>query len=131
MELLQMSKKELTRLEVIGRLKAKKMTQKKAGEALGISVRQVKRLCKNYREKGAAGLVSQRRGKPSNNRLPAETKQAAMDRRTAGSRSAPQPALFWHSSMMPPAAYTFFPISFYRRNKHNFWLLSLFHINIT
>ena len=79
MELLQMSKKELTRLEVIGRLKAKKMTQKKAAEALGISVRQVKRLCKNYREKGAAGLVSQRRGKPSNNRLPAETKQAAID----------------------------------------------------
>ena len=79
MELLQMSKKELTRLEVMERLKAKKMTQKKAAEALGISVRQVKRLCKKYREKGAAGLVSQRRGKPSNNRLPAETKQAVID----------------------------------------------------
>ena len=50
MELLQMSKKELTRLEVIERLKINKMTQKKAGEALGISVRQVKRLCKKYQE---------------------------------------------------------------------------------
>lgn len=79
MELLQMSKKELTRLEVMEHLKAKKMTQKKAAEALGISIRQVKRLCKKYREKGAAGLVSQRRGKPSNNHLPAETKQAVID----------------------------------------------------
>lgn len=48
MELLQRSKKELTRIEIMGRLKAKRMTQKKAAETLGISVRQVKRLWKNY-----------------------------------------------------------------------------------
>lgn len=74
-----MSKKELTRIEIMEHLKAKRMTQKKAAETLGISVRQVKRLWKNYREKGAAGLVSQRRGKPSNNRLAVETRQAAID----------------------------------------------------
>jgi len=44
MELLQMSKKELSRLEVMEHLKAKKMRQKKAAEALGISVHQVKRM---------------------------------------------------------------------------------------
>ena len=79
MELLQMSKKEISRLAVMGRMKAKKKTQKKAAETLGMSVRQVKRLSTHYQSKGAAGLVSKRRGKPSNNRLPSETRQAAID----------------------------------------------------
>ena len=43
MELLTMSKKELSRVEVMERIKAKKMTQKKASEALGLSVRHVRR----------------------------------------------------------------------------------------
>ena len=79
MELLQMSKKELSRIEVMERIKAKSMTQKKGAEALSISVRQVRRLWKNYQEKGAVGLVSKSRGKPSNNRLPTKTRQRAID----------------------------------------------------
>ena len=79
MELLEMSKKELSRVEVMERIKAKRMTQKKGAEALGISVRQVRRLWKNYQEKGAIGLVSKSRGKPSTNRLPTETRQRAID----------------------------------------------------
>ena len=79
MELLTMSKKELSRVEVMERIKAKKMTQKNASEALGLSVRHVRRLWKNYREEGAVGLVSKRRGKPSNNRLPPERKEKAID----------------------------------------------------
>ena len=79
MELLQMSRKELSRVEVMERMKAKKMTQKKGAEVLGISVRQVRRIWKKYEEKGAAGLMSERRGKPSNNRLPSETSQQAID----------------------------------------------------
>jgi len=79
MELLRMSKKELSRVEVMERIKAKKMTQKKASEALGLSVRHVRRLWKNYRKKGTASLISKRRGKPSNNRLPPERKEKAID----------------------------------------------------
>lgn len=79
MELLQMSKKELSRVEVMERIRTKGMTQKKGSEALGISVRQVRRLWKNYRENGAAGLISKRRGKPSNNRLASVTRQLAID----------------------------------------------------
>jgi len=79
MELLQMSKKELSRVEVMERMKAKKMTQKKGAEALGISVRQVRRLWRKYEKKGAAGLLNKSRGKASNNRLPAETRQRAID----------------------------------------------------
>ena len=68
-----MSQKELTRLEVIQRVKRKTLKQRQAAELLSVSVRQVKRLCKAYQASGAAGLISKRRGQPSNNRLPEKT----------------------------------------------------------
>jgi transposase len=68
-----MSQPELTRLEVIQRVKRKTLKQRQAAELLSISVRQVKRLCKAYQGAGAAGLISKRRGRPSNNRLPEKT----------------------------------------------------------
>jgi transposase len=68
-----MSQRELTRLEVIQRVKRKTLKQRQAAEMLSISVRQVKRLCKAYQSNGAAGLISKRRGRPSNNRLPEKT----------------------------------------------------------
>ena len=68
-----MSQKELSRLEVIQRVKRKTLKQRQAAELLSISVRQVKRLCKAYQASGTAGLVSKRRGQPSNNRLPEKT----------------------------------------------------------
>ena len=71
--LLPMSQRELTRLEVIQRVKRKTLKQRQAAELLSLSVRQVKRLCKAYRSDGAAGLISKRRGQPSNNRLPEKT----------------------------------------------------------
>jgi transposase len=74
-----MSKRELTRLEVMHRLKEKRLTQKQAAQVLGLSIRQVKRLWRAYQERGAAGLVSARRGKPSNNRLDAEVARQALD----------------------------------------------------
>ena len=44
---------------------------------LGLSVRQIKRLLRTYRQKGAAGLVSKHGGRKANNRLSEEvTKQA-------------------------------------------------------
>ena len=71
--LLPMSQRELTRLEVIQRVKRKTLKQRQAAELLSVSVRQVKRLCKAYHASGAAGLISKRRGQPSNNRLPEKT----------------------------------------------------------
>ena len=68
-----MSQRELTRLEVIQRVKRKTLKQQQAAELLSVSVRQVKRLCKAYQGNGAAGLISKRRGQPSNNRLPEKT----------------------------------------------------------
>jgi transposase len=68
-----MSQRELTRLEVIQRVKRKTLKQRQAAELLSVSVRQVKRLCKAYQRIGAEGLISKRRGRPSNNRLPEKT----------------------------------------------------------
>lgn len=79
MDTIEMSGKELTRLEVMQRLKGKRMTQAEAGRVLGISVRQVKRLYRAYREQGAKGLVSRKRGKASNHQLKAEVVEQARD----------------------------------------------------
>jgi len=72
-----MSQRELTRLEVIQRVKRKTLKQRQAAELLSITVRQVKRLCQAYQGSGAAGLISKRRGQPSNNRLPEKTSNKA------------------------------------------------------
>ncbi len=78
-ELLTMSNREITRLEAMKRIKDKRLTQKEAARMLNLSVRQIKRLYRAYTAHGARGLVSQRRGKPSNHRLEPETIQTAID----------------------------------------------------
>ena len=79
MDLVTMSKEELSRLDVMKRLEEKRMRQRTASEILGVSIRQVKRLIRAYRRKGAEGLVSKQRGKPSHHQLAPETVQAALD----------------------------------------------------
>jgi len=78
-KILQMSQQELTRLEVMQRLKDKRLVQKEAALRLGLSVRQVKRLWRRYKQQAAKGLVSQRRGKASNHHLAAGVIQQALD----------------------------------------------------
>jgi transposase len=78
-KLLQMSTKELSRLEVMQRLSQKRMSPKEAGTILGLSMRQIKRVLRAYREHGAAGLVSKHRGRKANNRLSEEVKRKALD----------------------------------------------------
>ena len=77
-KLLRMSKKELTRLEVLQRLNEKRLKQREAVQQLRLSVRHVKRLLRAYRQAGAAGLVSKRRGRPGHNRLSAEVRKQAV-----------------------------------------------------
>ena len=79
MGLLTMSEKEMNRLEVIQRVGEKRLKQKAAAKLLGISERQVKRLLSRYRQQGAKGLVSLRRGKPSNNQMAAEIQRKVLD----------------------------------------------------
>jgi len=63
----------------MSRIKDKRLTQKEAARMLNLSIRQVKRLYQAYRTKGAQGLVSRRRGKPSNHRLDARVEQQVLD----------------------------------------------------
>jgi transposase len=78
-ELLTMSNREITRLEVMQRLQEKRLSQKEAAGMLGMSTRQVKRLFRAYKTQGAQGLVSKRRGQPSHNRLDDELMQQVID----------------------------------------------------
>lgn len=78
-EILTMSAKELTRLEVMQRLKEKRLLQKEAARLLGLSVRQVKRVWQKYRKQAANGLVSAKRGQASNHRLDAGVVRQALD----------------------------------------------------
>jgi transposase len=74
-----MSATEISRLEVMQRLAEKRLSQQEGAEMLGVSVRQIKRLLKRFRQAGASGLVSQQRGKPSNHQLSDEVKQKVLD----------------------------------------------------
>ncbi len=76
---LTMSTKELDRLEIIGRVLERRLTQRKAAEQLGLSLRQVERLCRAYRSDGAAGLVSRKRGRRSNRKLSSAVRERALD----------------------------------------------------
>lgn len=64
-----MSAKEVSRLQVMEAVASKRMKQHEAAVELCLTTRQVRGLHVRYREQGAAGLVSRRRGKVSNNRL--------------------------------------------------------------
>lgn len=65
-----MSRKELNRLQILSRVLERRLTQIRAAEQLGLSLRQVERLCRQLRLDGRGGLVSKKRGWPSNRKLP-------------------------------------------------------------
>ncbi|MGF6293045.1 ISNCY family transposase [Paraburkholderia youngii] len=71
-----MSMQELDRLKVIEAVAEGRLMTWRAAERLGLSRRQIERMVIRYRDDGAAGLVSQRRGASSNHRL----SQSLLDR---------------------------------------------------
>src|SRR5271154_5918965 len=73
-----MSDGELTRLEVLRDLDQRRLTVEAAAQLLGLQRRQVFRLLKAYRSEGPAGLISKRRGRPSNRRKPEELRTKAL-----------------------------------------------------
>jgi transposase InsO family protein len=77
-ELLTMNAKERERLRVMTRLEEKTLTQTLAAKQLGVTDRQVRRLLQAHKEYGDQGLVSKRRGRPSNNKLAEELKSQAV-----------------------------------------------------
>ncbi len=77
-ETISMSRRELSRAEVMQQLKAKRITQVLAAEQLGLTVRHIKRLWRAYQAGGAQALVSKRRGRPSNHQLNPDVKSQAL-----------------------------------------------------
>mgnify|MGYP002640691007 FL=1 len=73
-----MSKQELDRVRIIQRVLDKQLSQRAAAEMLGIGPRQVRRCCRAMQRDGPAGLVSLRRGKRSNRRLPDRVRDEAV-----------------------------------------------------
>jgi hypothetical protein len=65
-----MSNKELGSMEVILEIIHQKLTQKNAAKLLNLSTRHVKRLCKQYLLYGPKGLISKKKGTPSNRKTP-------------------------------------------------------------
>src|SRR3982751_5831656 len=78
MALITMSKKELGRLEALVDLDAARITAAQAARLIGVGERQVFRLLRAYRARGAEGLVSRRRGPASNRRYPDAVREAAL-----------------------------------------------------
>src|SRR3954468_21423491 len=78
MALITMSGKELGRLEALVELEAGRTTAARVARLIGVSERQVFRLSRAYRAHGAEGLVSRRRGRPSNRRHPDEVREATL-----------------------------------------------------
>jgi len=76
---LPMGQKELIRIKVLEMVRQGKMTLKAAVKTMGVSYRQGIRLYAAYRQEGDAGLIHGNYGKPSNNRTPEITREAALE----------------------------------------------------
>jgi transposase len=75
---LRVSDEELRRLEVLRDVDRDGLPVRAAAQLLGRSERQVWRLLKAFRRDGAAGLVSKKRGRPSNRKTAAAVRDAAL-----------------------------------------------------
>jgi len=74
-----MEREALKQETIIRLVHSKTMKQKEASRILGVTVRQVKRLCRLYRESGIAGLVSKRRGVQSPSRIPEAMREKVIE----------------------------------------------------
>jgi hypothetical protein len=75
---LSMSKQEFSRLDVLLRVQSGRLRVSDACVLIGLQRRQIFRLLRGLKQDGAASLLSKRRGKPSNHRLPAEFRTLAL-----------------------------------------------------
>jgi hypothetical protein len=66
---LSMSKQEFSRLEVLLRVQSGRLRISDACVLIGLQRRQLFRLLRGLKRESATGLVSKRRGRPSNHRL--------------------------------------------------------------
>jgi transposase len=73
-----MSRRELERVEIMGRVASKSLKQGNAAEILRLSYRQVKRLWRRYQQAGAVGLKHGHAGKTSNRAKPGKLRRKVL-----------------------------------------------------
>lgn len=73
-EVIQMSQKEVDRLDIVQKVENKLLSQKEGAKQLNITTRQFRRIQCCYRQDGAKGIVSKHRGRKSNNKFSDEFK---------------------------------------------------------
>jgi transposase len=76
---LTMSHRELDRSEVMHRLLERRLSHRQAAVMLGLSTRQCERLFARYKRAGPQALVSQKRGRASNRKLPEDQRTDALE----------------------------------------------------
>ncbi len=76
---LLMTQVDRNRLVALRKVAEKTITQKQAGEELGLSVRHVKRLVRELKRRGDEAVVHRLRGKTSNRRIEEAVEQEAME----------------------------------------------------
>lgn len=76
--MISMSANELSKVEVIGKVAQKSLTQQQAADTLNICPRQVRRLLQKYLDDGAFALISKKREQPSNHQLPSCIKELTL-----------------------------------------------------
>ncbi len=79
----ELSNKELSRAEAMGRVKAGSLRLREAGELLELSYRQAKRIWARYRKGGAKALQHGNCGQSSNRSHPKKFRQAVLERVTS------------------------------------------------
>jgi len=77
-EYLTLSHKELDRLQILTRIADRRLSRRRAAELLKLTERQVYRLYAAFQARGAAGLASARRGRPSHRKIPAAVRERAL-----------------------------------------------------
>src|SRR2546428_13789979 len=78
METFTLSRKELHRPGLLKALCAGRVTTRQVANALGVSLRQTRRLRRRFEASGAAALAHRRRGRPSPRRLAVQTPDIAI-----------------------------------------------------
>src|SRR3989338_5135379 len=79
MTYISMSQKDLNKYDVIKEAIRKEITVKKAGELLRLCERQIYRLKRAVKRRGAAALIHANQGKPGNRRMPDAERQQIID----------------------------------------------------
>ena len=74
-DIITMSSREVKRFKIIQKVLEKQLRQVKAGELLGLSQRQIRRIAKRVQAEGARGVTHRSRGQPSRRKMPQDQQE--------------------------------------------------------